>query len=74
MATQVWYKHLEDLARAAKIMEAADKELNKDSDYSDLEFNLPKRVAVTIDGLDTGWAVVYSEEMEAWVAEFGEVE
>lgn len=74
MTTQVWYEHLEDLTRAAKIMEAADRELKKDFGYSDLEFNLPKRVSVTIDGVDTGWAVVYSEEMGAWAAEFGEVE
>lgn len=74
MATQVWSGHLADITRALKIIEDADKALKEDYRLSDLEFNLPKRISIETDGLDTGWAIVWSEDLDCWAAEFGEVE
>lgn len=75
--TRVWSEHLADIARALRIIEQASTDLNASAPqgepghYSDLTFELPKRVSITLDGTPTKWALVYDEDIEGWMAEFG---
>lgn len=73
----VWSEHLADIARAVQIISDADKALKEAAPagtpgaWSDLEFGLPRRVPITLDDSDTGWAIVWDDDSEAWMAEFG---
>lgn len=75
--THVWVEHLADIARALNILAEADKALKESAPegtpghWSDLEFRLPQRVPIELGGIDTGWALVYDEDMEGWVFEIG---
>lgn len=74
---RVWSEHLADITRAVQIISDADKAL-KDAAlpgtpgyHSDLDFQFPRRVPISIGGVDTGWAIVWDDDSEAWMAEFG---
>lgn len=75
--TRVWSEHLADITRAVQIISDADKALKAAAPhgtpgyYSDLDFQFPRRVPITIGGVDTGWAIVWDDDSEAWMAEFG---
>lgn len=77
MATRMWGEHLADISRALGVIEKADRELNAVPEegtaghYSDLQFILPRRVEIQIDDVPTGWAIVWDEDQEGWVADFG---
>lgn len=74
---RVWSEHLADITRAVQIISDADEALNSATPqgtpgaWSDLEFGLPRRVPISLGGIDTGWAIVWDEDSEAWMAEFG---
>lgn len=75
--THIWVEHLADIARALNILAEADKALKESAPegtpghWSDLEFRLPPRVPIELGAVDTGWALVYDEDMEGWVFEIG---
>lgn len=75
MSTRVWSEHLVDIVRALGVMQRTSEQLNEvlpegaAGHYSDLEFVLPDRVGIQIDGIPTGWALVWDEE--TWWADFG---
>lgn len=75
--TRVWSEHLADITRAVQIISDADKALKDAAPhgtpgyYSDLDFQFPRRVPITIGGVDTSWAIVWDDDSEAWMAEFG---
>lgn len=62
--SEVWLDHLEDVARAARVLQTAVTEVNKaPGNYSDLIFELPEVLAtVTIDGDPTGWSLVLVDD------------
>lgn len=78
--TRVWNEHLADISRALSIIEKAHKDLNATlpqevpGHYSDLQFVFPRHVDIRADGISTGWAIVWDDEMEGWVADFGDAE
>lgn len=69
MTEFIWVDNLEDMARAARVLERAWRELNADisvTNHSDLTYELPKSIAVTLYSDKTPWRIGYNEELEAW--------